>query len=235
MDPLANEPALWAAFRSLGDVSAREQLFFKYAPWARSVARDVYRRVPIPQMDWSDYVHNATVGLLEAMSRFDVARGIDFIAYAKPRVRGAVFNGLRSYLSESSRRESYEDRFRERLESFDSGEFEDPLSQMIASVTGLGLGFLLESGAAADGARSSSDASGLAERHELEVLLDVSLAKLSEKERRVLTLHYYQHLPFVEIAGLLGLTKGRISQLHKAAIQKCAVLLREQGLASLTA
>jgi RNA polymerase sigma factor for flagellar operon FliA len=219
MSETMDEQALWASYRSGSDLGAHQQLFFRYVPWARTVARDVYRRVRVPQMEWGDYAHNATVGLLEALSRFDVARGIDFIAYAKPRVRGAVFNGLRSYLSESGQREN-NNHWRDRMESFDAPEFDDPLSQMISTVASLGLGFLLDSSAAAEMSNSNADASAMAERHQMDMELDGALAALPEKERQVLTLHYYQHMPFVEIAQLFGLSKGRISQIHKSAIEK---------------
>ena len=215
----ADEQQLWMSYSSSSNRVAHQRLFFHYVPWARTVARDVYRRIRIPQMEWGDYAHNATVGLLEAMNRFDASRGIDFIAYAKPRVRGAVFNGLRSYLSESSRRESG-NQWRDRLESFDSPGFDDPLNQMISTVANLGLGFLLDAGAAAEMSHSNADASAMAERHQMDMVLEGSLATLPEKERQVLVLHYYQHMPFVEIAELLRLSKGRISQLHKSAIEK---------------
>jgi RNA polymerase sigma factor for flagellar operon FliA len=214
----ADEHELWASYGASASRAAHQQLFFRYVPWARTVARDVYRRVRIPQMDWGDYAHNATVGLLEAMSRFDVARGVDFIAYAKPRVRGAVFNGLRSYLSESGRRDEM-GRWRDRMESFDAPEFDDPLNQMVATIANLGLGFLLDSGAASELSQANADASAVAERHQMDRVLEGSLARLPEKERQVLILHYYQHMPFVEIAALFRLSKGRISQIHKSAIE----------------
>src|SRR6187401_2394243 len=93
-----DEHALWLAYRRDGDAAARVQIYGRYQPWARSVARDVFRRLRNPLLEWGDYVQNASVGLLEAMGRFDVGRGIDFIAYARPRVRGAVFNGVRVFI-----------------------------------------------------------------------------------------------------------------------------------------
>lgn len=225
MSSASEEQQLWANYRSDNDASSHQELFSRYVPWARAVARDVYRRVRIPQMDWGDYAQNATVGLLEAMSRFDAARGIDFIAYAKPRVRGAVFNGLRSYLAESRTRVDG-NRWRDRIESFEATDSEDPLGQMISSVTGLGLAFLLDSDATTELLQSNVDASSAAERQEMDVLLAGSVAKLSEKEKLVVTLHYYQYMPFVDIAGLLGLTKGRISQIHKAALERMRAQLR---------
>jgi RNA polymerase sigma factor for flagellar operon FliA len=230
-----DELELWERLRRDACREAREALFFRYAPWSRTVARDVYRRVRIPQLEWGDYTHNATVGLLEALGRFDVDRGIDFPAYAKPRVRGAVFNGLRVFLVEARRTEGVERR-RERLESIEQETVaDDPLGQLVEMVSGLATGLMLESEGLSESLFAGTDAALLAERHELQELARDSLKALNEQERRVVQLHYFQHLAFVEIAALLGLTKGRISQIHKAAIGKAAthIALRDSAARSL--
>jgi RNA polymerase sigma factor for flagellar operon FliA len=219
MASVAEEIELWTSYRPGNDLAAHQELFFRYAPWARSVARDVYRRIQVPQVEWGDYAHNATIGLLEAMTRFDPSRGIDFIGYAKSRVRGAVFNGLRSYLAEYNRRES-SSRIRDRMDSFDSGSSEDVLEQMISTVAGLGLGFLFDAAASSDVFKIDNDPSAMAERHQMDRLLEESLAKLPDKERLVIALHYQQHVPFVEIAVLMRVSKGRVSQIHKSAIER---------------
>lgn len=218
MEPVAaDERRLWEAYRSEGDTEAQQRLFSRYVPWARAVARDVYRRARVPQMDWADYAQNATIGLLEAMGRFDVGRGIDFVAYAKPRVRGAVFNGLRLFLADG-RVPDIQNRWRDRTGSFDAPDRDDPLDEVVESVVGLGLGFLLDANAAADQFVSHVDASMDAERQEMDELLAAAVLCLAGRERLVVTLHYHQHMAFVDIAALLGLTKGRISQIHKAAL-----------------
>ncbi|MGH8106059.1 MAG: sigma-70 family RNA polymerase sigma factor [Arenimonas sp.] len=233
MNAVTEEQQLWISHRGGKDRGAHQQLFFRYAPWARAVARDVYRRMRIPQMDWNDYAQNATIGLLEAMSRYDENRGIEFMAYAKPRVRGAVFNGLRSYLSEAHRREGQAERINDRLDSFEGSSSDDPLSQLISTVSGMGLGLLLDSSASADFFGAGSDASSMVERHQMDALLANAMSNLPEREKLVLTLHYFQHMPFVDIAALLGVTKGRISQIHKAAIEKSRAHLRGDGLTEL--
>jgi RNA polymerase sigma factor FliA len=229
MNTVTEECQLWISHRVGNDRTAHQQLFFRYSPWSRAVARDVYRRIRIPQMEWNDYAQNATIGLLEAMNRYDQNRGIEFMAYAKPRVRGAVFNGLRHYLSESSRRENHADRIYDRIDSFSGSSSEEPLDQLISSVAGLGLGFLIDSNAAFDFFNSNSDASDSIQKHQMDVLLEGALAKLPEREKLVLTLHYYQHMAFVDIATLLGISKGRVSQIHKAAIQRSREILRNEN------
>ena len=54
------ERRLWEAYRADGNADAQQWLVFRYVPWARAVARDVYRRARVPQMDWADYAQNAT-------------------------------------------------------------------------------------------------------------------------------------------------------------------------------
>jgi RNA polymerase sigma factor for flagellar operon FliA len=226
MDSALDERSLWARYRRDGDALARNALFDRYVPWSRSVARDVYRRVRLPQLDWADYAQNASIGLIEAMGRFDAARGIDFMAYAKPRVRGAVFNGLRTFLEDGNPR-GHSDRHRARAESLQGEEGGDLLEQLVGTVTGLALGFLLESHATDAAFHPSGDASVLAEHSQLGTALEDALGALGAKERQVLVLHYYQHLPFVEVAAILGLTKGRISQLHRAGLERMRRALRE--------
>ena len=93
MDAIEHE--LWRRARQDEDQEARDFLFLRYSPWARSIAGMVARRTQLRMMEWDDHVQNAQLGLLDAMSRFDAGLGVYFMVYAKPRVRGAVFNGMR--------------------------------------------------------------------------------------------------------------------------------------------
>ena len=229
MAAIGDERETWERYRPGNDSNAHQELFFRYLPWARAVAREVYRRVRIPLVEWADYANNATVGLLEAMTRFDPSRGIDFMGYAKARVRGAVFNGLRVYLQESSRRDTSA-RMQDRVDSFEGGGDDDVLGQMISTVAGLGLGFLLDSASAIDAMNSDVDPSINAERHQMDRLLEESLRALPERELLVMTLHYRQHVPFVDIANLLGVTKGRVSQIHKAAVDRMRAYVHAPGV-----
>jgi RNA polymerase sigma factor for flagellar operon FliA len=219
------ERELWIRYRRDGDAEARDFLFETHAPWARQVAGRVYSRLRVPQMEWADFVQNASIGLLEAMSRFDPARGLDFIAYAKLRVQGAAFNGVRVFLTGVDRGMRPE-RFGERLDllSEREGEAGDPLTDLIDIVAGLGVGFLLESTAPT----RAEDLQTQIEQTQLGHLLTAAMQSLSEKERVVLVAHYLNHVPFIDVARDLGLTKGRISQLHKSGLLKLRATLAER-------
>lgn len=215
MEPAEQE--LWRRLRHQNDQTARDYLFLRYLPWAKSVARAVASRLRPGVLDWSDHMQNASIGLLEAMSRYDVERGIDFIAYAKPRVRGAVFNGLRALRCGES---AYEGQpTADRVESLQHGRSDDSLDEFIDTIVGLGLGLLLESSAAPELVDSSDEYGSI---------LKDALIDLPPRQRDILISHYFMHVPFQDIAARLGVTKGRISQLHKDALARVRTLLRSR-------
>jgi RNA polymerase sigma factor FliA len=186
------EYELWSRYRQHGDDEARDFLFLQYAPWARSIAANVYSRLKVSQMEWADFSQNATVGLLEAMARFDAERGLDFMAYAKLRVQGSVFNGVRVFMTGVDRG-TRADRSQDRIDHLaaDESESGDLLSAFIDTVAGLGAGLLLERA-------SPTTAEGLQkemENQELAQLLATALQRLPERERMVLTAHYINQVP----------------------------------------
>jgi RNA polymerase sigma factor for flagellar operon FliA len=211
-----SEPELWSRYRVSGDAEARDRLFLHYAPWASSIARHVHARVRAYQIDRDDFVQNATIGLLEAMSRFDPARGIAFRSYAQPRVRGAVFNGLRAILGDRPAA-SEEAKFAERLQHLqDAGEGESAFDSVVNAILNLGLGCLLDEAALSD----QDGCLHYAHTSQLETRLGVAIKGLPERLRMIVHAHYFLHVPFQEIAAQLRLTKGRISQLHKEALMR---------------
>ncbi|HRO63580.1 sigma-70 family RNA polymerase sigma factor [Thermomonas sp.] len=217
---LEDEADLWRRLREANDRTAHQLLFSGYSAWARSVARDVFRRVKISQLDWADYSQNAAIGLLEAMERYDHTRRIDFIAYAKPRVRGAVFNGLREFLAENRQVAPWESRWEERRHSLQGQDSADELERFVLLVSGLAVGHLLDTLGESEFMEHSRPVEYQVDAHKIGLRLREAIRQLPEKEKLVIELHYLQHMPFVEVAGLVGVTKGRISQLHKAAMAR---------------
>lgn len=218
MEALESEEELWKRLRDRTDREAHQALFIKYSSWSRSVAREVFRRVRIAQLDWGDYSQNAAIGLLEAMERYDPARNIEFIAYAKTRVRGAVFNGLRAYLTENRQNAMRETRFGERYESLHRDGDEDPLTQFVSVISGLAIGHLMDSLGESELVEQAHHVEQQIDAQRVGMRLKTAIHTLPERERLVIELHYLQHIPFVNVAEMLGVTKGRISQIHKSAI-----------------
>ncbi|MEI7037456.1 sigma-70 family RNA polymerase sigma factor [Fulvimonas yonginensis] len=217
------ERELWHRWIGQRERMAREALIQMHASWARLVAKDVYLKVRIKDAEWGDYVQNATVGLIEAIDRYEPGRGVDFRTYARHRVRGAVFNGLRHLASQSF---GCMDAMREERSASLSSDEADPLLSFVSWTVGLGIGHLLETASLHDDRQQGEDPYANASRDQVSALLHEAVKQLPEREKFVLTLHYFQHVPFVEIASELGLTKGRVSQIHRQAIQTLRVHIR---------
>lgn len=219
------ESDLWERFRRADDIAAHDRLFLHYMPWATAIARSVHHRVRAYPVDRDDFVQNATIGLLDAMSRFDPNRGIAFRFYAKPRVRGAVFNGLRLIMG--GRPPPRDDnRFAARLDDlYEEGEG-SAFDQIVDTIAGLGIGYLMDEAARLP---SSVPTDGLAyvQAAQAEARLRHAVDRLPERLQLVVRSHYFQYIPFHVLAAQMGVTKGRISQLHRTALLRLRDLLRE--------
>lgn len=227
MDMESVEPELWLRYRNSNDHQARDRLFLHYVPWASAIAKNVHHKVRAYSADRSDFIQNATIGLLEAMSRFDPSRGIAFRAYATPRVRGAVFNGLRAILGDRAT-PSEESRLTYRLQHIASDDREESaFTSVVDSIVELGIGLLLDE-AADTGSVSRGDGLSYAQSREMEARVGAAVAELPDRLKLLIQSYYFQFVPFHELASQLGVTKGRISQLHKSALQKLRQSLRER-------
>ncbi|WP_158543421.1 sigma-70 family RNA polymerase sigma factor [Dyella solisilvae] len=228
----ATEDSLWGRWQSDRDASTRDALVARYSPWARQVARGVYMRVYRLREAWEDCTQNALIGLMEAIDRYQPGRGVSFEAYARHRVRGAVFNGLRVMRDDlvAGRRPSeHAATLRERVQSLGEDEPEDPLDAFASMTVGLGLGFLLEA-SSFPGATPTADAYASAERAQLTDAVTLCVERLTAREQSVIVMHYFHHVPFVQIAEDLKLTKGRVSQLHKQALGRLRALLGDDAI-----
>jgi len=233
MNPMAEEDerALWRRLRDDGDVSARETILIHYLPFAKILAAKVYSGRRHDEFEFGEYVQFATVGLLESVSRFDPERGVKFKTFAGRRIIGSILNGL-EHLSEKQEQISFRHRLAsQRLESIrgrqpDGSNPEELFGYLAQVAVGLALGYVLEDSGMyqkrGGGSYMSNSYAGV-ETKQLRERMSSLLEKLPERERRVLKYHYMNHVPFEEIAGILCVTKGRVSQIHKHAID----LLRE--------
>lgn len=221
IDLVAEEAELWQRLRQSGDLLARDHLFRLHMAWAAAVARSVYRRVGVFSLDLSDFVQNAELGMLEALSRYEPERGVDFRAFARARVRGAVFNGVRSMLRE--RGISNDDqRHAERLSHF-RGVEGDAFDTVVDAVVALGMGFLLDHGAS----EATIDASSYVQRDQTHLRLKTAVDRLPERLQDVVVAHYFDFVPFSDIADGMGISRSRVSQLHREALQRLRDVLRD--------
>lgn len=224
----ARSAQLWAQWRTSPSTELRTALFLHYSPWLRSVASTLLTRYRYVLAEWADYVHCASIGLLQAIDNFDSTLNIPFEAYAYPRVKGATLNGLAVFLSESGKNTDPEEaatHFASRLD--DDYEDDDPLVSVLDAVVDLALGRFLELGVAIEEELLNSPESYLEQEVGVHILYDL-LEQLPERERFVLTSHYLHQMSFQLIADTLQISAPRVSQLHHQALRRLRQLFEEE-------
>src|SRR6478609_9211446 len=94
MSGATSEAALWQDLRASGNADARSQLLALHLPYARVVAAIYYSRRFHDEIEFGDYLQYASIGMLEALERYDPTRGVQFRTFAARRMHGSILNGL---------------------------------------------------------------------------------------------------------------------------------------------
>ncbi len=228
-------------YRSLAPPDAgmsREAMVERYEPYVRSIAGKIKRSLS-QNIGFDDLVGYGMVGLLEAAERFDIRYGANFMTFAYYRVRGAIYDGLRS-MGWVSRTEYHRHRFAaranlyltsvhdQRLGSRDAKRSaEDEIDALAETVEGL-VTIYVTALDAMDGLQledESLDVEAAVEIGQARQVIRDALAKLPEQEKTVLELYYYQELSLQEVGKKLGLSKSWTSRLHSRAIVKLSKLM----------
>ncbi|WP_433693417.1 sigma-70 family RNA polymerase sigma factor [Herbaspirillum seropedicae] len=237
---LSGEKALWGAWRMRQDVSARERLVAHYLSYARIVAASYYRRRFHDEIEFAEYLQFASVGLLESIDRYDPEVGVSFKTFAARRMHGAILNGL-ELVTEKQQQIAVRKKLQaERRESLKSSEKKkqgkdatDTLFRELADVgIGLALAYLLDGTGMIEGSVELDERHGYYQHVELKQLhlhVRALVADLSEQERTIVHSHYMQEMPFTDIAAMLGLSKGRIAQIHKQALERLRHSVQSSG------
>jgi RNA polymerase sigma factor for flagellar operon FliA len=194
-------------------VADRNEALLTWYPMVERIAHRAAATYGLPQgVDTDDLVSSGVLGLAEAWDRFDPKRGVAFEAFAIPRVKGAIVDSIRA--SDWVPRKAREKARR-------TGE---PLLQLVSIDEGQGSSegdSSVSERIADDGSPGPGDDLLAAEgRRELMG----SLNRLPEREKMIVTLHYFQGVQLAEIARSLGVTESRVSQLHTRALR----MMRDQ-------
>lgn len=220
-DASAPGAEVWAALRD-GSSHARETIFLHYRPYAQAVAANIYSGRYSRDVEFQDFQQLAYIGLLDSMMRFDPALGYSFKTFCTPRITGSVLDGIKR-LSDAQEQLSLKRRLqRDRLNSLKEPDtrnrrLTDRLSEL---AVGLAIGHMLEgTGMFTNGQESiRQDGYEVLAWHQTCQALRQAVAALPPDMSKVIGYHYFHSLPFEHIAGMLGLSKGRISQIHRAGL-----------------
>jgi RNA polymerase sigma factor for flagellar operon FliA len=224
--PARVEASLWRRLRFEAEGECRETLFNRYVALARLLARRQGRRHATLRADRGELEQFAFEALLQAIDRYDPLRGIPFIAFARRRILGAIADGI-ARLSEVGAQLRVRRRLeQERLRSLVAAESEpapsdDALARLSELTMGLALGLMLEGTglfAGEDEADPGPSPYETLEWRQVQTRLAREVNRLPAKEAAVIRQHYNHGLSFAQIAQLLQLSRGRVSQLHGAGL-----------------
>ena len=243
----------WAKYRKSPSEDLRQRLLNKYLPLVRNVAARMAMGFP-RSVELTDLVNTGAIGLVEAFGNFDPARGVKFETYAVPRIRGAILDELRAldWVPRSTRAKSREiDRALVHLENElgrppEKHELakqlnltETELHHALDDVSCTNILSLDEIIYPEDDNRqvprietvtdtNSISVLGEIEKGELRSFLVTAISRLTEQEKLVIRLYYFEELTLKEIGEVMVISESRVSQIHTRAVKKLRGMVREK-------
>ncbi|WP_026508743.1 FliA/WhiG family RNA polymerase sigma factor [Butyrivibrio sp. MC2013] len=240
----ASRNKLWKEYSKNKTQELRETLILEYAPLVKLVAGRLSMYLGF-NVEYDDLVGYGIFGLIDAIDKFDMMKDVKFETYASLRIRGAILDQIRKmdWIPRTIRdRQKKIDLAIKEVEA-ESGhvatdaevaarmnitedEYLSWQSQM--KVTGvISLNEFMEQGSdiPEDHNRTSrfDKPEEVVEKAELKEMLQEALEMLTEKEKKVVLLYYYEELTLKEISNILEVSESRVSQLHTRALQKMKV------------
>ena len=227
----------------------REHMLRQYVPLVRRLAHHMIAKLP-PNIELDDLIQVGMIGLSEALTRYEVAQGVQFETFASQRIRGAMIDELREgdWMSRGSRKSQKEiERAVQRLEqklgrspleSEIATELEMTLpdyQELLGKVRGTQLVYLEDMNG------NSEEGAGFLDRHVADEAADpVSLLRdqrlrsslvdaiktLPDREQYIMSMYYENDMNLKEIAAVLEITESRVCQLHSQSIARLRAKMR---------
>ncbi len=228
----------------------REEIVHKYLHLVKYVAGRISVNLP-PNVELNDLINDGILGLIDAIEKYDDARGVKFETYAITRINGAILDALRSldWVPRAVRQRARElERAYQQLEAeFGRVPTEeelagklgisvkelDTLMQRVRGTAVLSLEEFLpnEKGyeiPLVDTLKDSdNDVTSAVEAREIRGALVTAVEELPPQERTVISLYYFDGLTLKEIKSALNVSESRVSQIHAQAVIHLRQKLRE--------
>ena len=231
----------------------RDRLVLKHLPLVRAIAVRVYESLPV-YVDLDDLIHAGIMGLIDSAARYTGDKQITFQSFAKHRIKGAILDSLRDldWASRDLRRRH------KQLESI-TRELNvlmqrNPTEIEIAEKMGMTVdrwrqvalelrmvGLLSASSRPADDENQSApdfpsngelNPDVLTEKRQLKSFLSFAIEGLPERYKTVVDLYYTKEKTMREIGEQMGINESRVSQIHRAALDKMNGSLQSVGITS---
>ena len=232
---------LWEEYRKKPTQELREQLIIEYSQLVKLVAGRLSMYLG-HNVEYDDLVSYGIFGLIDAIDKFDLTKSVKFETYASLRIRGAILDQIRKmdWIPRTVRQRQR--RMDEAIKVIEMRTGKNATDEELAKELGLSdeelcnwqsqlkitnvvsLNEFEENGPEPvfdtnNRSRFSQPEEAVAES-ELKDMLAAALDLLTEKERRVIELYYYEDMTLKEISKVLEVSESRISQLHTKALLK---------------
>jgi RNA polymerase sigma factor for flagellar operon FliA len=248
VDPyLARQWEKWLRLRSR---EARDHLIVSYAPLVKFVAGRVGAGLP-NSVDPRDLTSSGVLGLIDAIERFDPRRGAKFETFATPRIRGAIYDGLREldWVPRSVRSRARD--IERAMADFEAARGRSPnddelathlqigkdeLHRWLSAISTTTIGPLeraLDTGAeprSMTGDVPVVPAVAVEERAVRDVMR-AEIDELPDREKLVLSLYYDEGLTLEQVSRVLGLSESRVNQIHARSVLHLRARLAAAGVA----
>lgn len=227
----------------------RNKIILEFLPKITYIVKSIkYDNLP-PTLTEEDLVNIGVLGLIDAIEKYDPSKNVKLSTYAEIRIRGHILDALRKldWIPRNVRQKAKEiERAILKVEQELGREasakeiadyigiseeeyikYAEKISNSILVSIDMSLNSDNENGTKLWQILSVSEDTPdkYVEEEELKEILSDIIFKLSEKERLVITLYYYEELPMKKIAEILGLTESRISQIHTKTMIKIRKML----------
>jgi RNA polymerase sigma factor for flagellar operon FliA len=245
--------ATWERFKKTEDSDMRDQLLTDYLPLVKNVAGRMAAGFP-KSVELNDLINTGVIGLIEAFNNFDPERGVKFETFAVPRIRGAILDELRmlDWVPRSTRAKARNiDKALMKLENeLGRGPSENELArrlnisvyELFSARKDVNVSTLLsldELICREDDNRqvprietventACIDVLSDMEKTELRVFVIHAISSLTEQERLVVSLYYYEELTLKEIGDIMLISESRVSQIHTRAVTRLRNSIRDK-------
>jgi RNA polymerase sigma factor for flagellar operon FliA len=221
----------------------REALVTKYAPLVKTIAGRLAMRLP-QHISQDDLTSAGLMGLLDAIDKFDVEKGVEFKSYAEFRIKGAMIDELRSmdWVPRSVRKNAKT--LAEAYSRVENREMRPAQDEEVAEELGLemdafyrlldesrGISIFNEYDMQIHNTKAETESDDGAyeigfdqspfqslKKAELVQVIAGAIDRLPKNERTAVSLYYYEELTMKEIGEVMGYTESRVSQLHTKAV-----------------
>ncbi len=238
----AGKKKLWDEYMAGRSPQLREKIILEYAPLVKFVAGRLSMYLGY-NVEYDDLVGYGIFGLIDAIDKFDSKKDVKFETYATLRIKGAILDQIRRMdwiprtvrqrqkkintaikeLEASSGRVATDEEVAAALGISSTEYLEWQQQLMVTNVVSLdeftevGVEAPIDRNVSANRFVSPEDETL---KGEMRQMLTEALEILTEKEKKVVVLYYYEDLTLKEIANVLEVSESRVSQLHSKALVK---------------